>query len=106
MVVARCACDRQREKASSRRIDTIVLHLGTQRIKSRAGRLPDLIARDLRTDELVVGHVVIQSLNYPVPVAPGIRISLVFGGEKAIVGVTSHVEPVSRPSLAIPGRSQ
>src|SRR3954466_9304465 len=100
MVVAPCACDRQREKASSRRIDTIVLHLGTQRIKSRARRLPDLIARDLRTDELVVRRVVIQRLDDPVPVAPGIRISLVFRREKTIVRITSYVEPISRPSLA------
>ena len=63
------------------------------------------VARKLFADKLVVRHIVIESVDHPVAIAPRVRHGEV-GGFARGVGVTGQIEPVPAPSLAIVRRRQ
>ena len=61
-----------------------------------------LVPGELEGEELVVGQVVVEGLDHPIAIAPGVG---PFGVEfEAVgVGVVGQIEPVLRPSLAVGG---
>ena len=78
VVVALRAGDGQAEEAARGGIHAIVLHLGTQRVEAEArpvlaaGRSAvSAVAGDLRFDEQVVRHVVVEAPDHPVAIAEG-----------------------------------
>ena len=65
------------------------------------------IRRELPHDEFVIRNVVVQRLNDPVSIPPGMRIRPVVRSHVRVVfRVAGDVEPVPRPSLAIARRIQ
>src|SRR5438128_1405608 len=58
------------------------------------------IARDLLTEELIVGLVPIEGVDHIIPVKVGLR-DRVIGGIARRVGVSCNVQPVARPTLSI-----
>ena len=84
----------QQARSDSSRFDRfgrIVLAIGQQ------------VARDLLTEEYVVGLVLIQRVDHIVAVGPGMRIGEV-EFHAARFRIANHVEPMTAPTLAKPGR--
>ena len=68
-----------------------------------AARAGQQVAGQVLADELIVGHVVIESADQVVAILPGVgncKVELV----ALRLGVAHHVEPMPRPALAIMGR--
>ena len=78
---------------------------GRVAMKARGDKLVDValrqeIARDLLERELVEGHVAVEGLNDPVPVAPGVRPEIV-AAKAVAVRVAGEIQPVTGPLLGI-----
>ena len=65
----------------------------------------DFIPRNLQSKEAVVGHVLVERVNHPIPIPPGIR-TIRVQLEPVGIGVVRQVQPVLRPAFAISRRGQ
>ena len=71
--------------------------------------LLNLVRGDLVNQKLVVGHIVIECLDYPVAV--GVRINVTAQAAAAVVAaggirIAGHVQPVAAPAFAVLGHVQ
>ncbi len=62
------------------------------------------IAGDLRFDEEVVRHVLLDGLNDPIAIAEGVFVRVVAFGIQTVVGIAGNVEPEAAPLFAIARR--
>ena len=125
MIVATRAIDRQAQQTLANHPDQILhfillLHFlhplgGTRdfvfhtRHEEPRGRPPiqrpglQHVSSNLHPDEFVVGQILIQRANHPIAIGPrGVARSVVFVA--IALTETHHVQPVTRPALAILGR--
>ena len=65
-----------------------------------------LIARDLKSQELIVRHVLVEGLHDPVSVDKSLRIHSCFERMSLIFGESSQVEPVTSPPFTVMRRLQ
>ena len=124
VVVAAGAGDGQTEQSPRNRVDTILPLVGhhveafaivvlgpepeeTQRDVLVVTRIVEQVSGQLKLDEPVVRHVVVQRPNHPVAIAVrvGIELALVGADDVGLVlGETGDVEPQARPPFAIARR--
>ncbi len=64
------------------------------------GRVVELVASDLLTEELVVGLVLVKSVNYIVAIPPGVGTPVVHF-EAGRVSIPRDIQPVPTPPHAI-----
>ena len=64
-----------------------------------------LIGSNLLKNEVVEGHVLVQRIDHPVPIPPGMG-SRVVVLESITVGIADDVQPVLGPALSIGRRGQ
>ena len=79
-----------------------VVRPGDQEADSRGPFAPGLqhIPGQLHPGKLVIGQVIVESLDHPVPVGPGVAPGLVVFKTVALT-VARHVQPVSRPTFSV-----
>ena len=120
MIVAAGAGDRQAEKATGECVDPIGQRFGfglclcfgiaairnigrTEGEETGGGRLAisiEQVAGDLVGNELIVGHVRIESPHHPIAIAPCVGQCPVFKAAVDIA-VAGDVEPVAGPTFAV-----
>ena len=102
--------------ARHRRIGDVVVP-GTAPEKAQRGDgalafgLLQQVARDLRLDEEVVGHVAVEGLDHPVALDVGVGVALASRTARrqpagVVLAEAGHVQPVPAPALAVVGGGQ
>ena len=109
VVVALRAAQREPEEHASGHIDAIVIAFAERMEAQRRQQLLPVaaghqVSGQLRLDEAVVGHVVIEGLDHPVPVAVGERERSVLECGGHALAVARQVQPVTAPALSVSRR--
>ena len=123
MVVAAGASDGEAEEATADHVHAIMAFVGAGLRWLRDTEVPraqpeeaqttaqpfvigQQVAGDLRFDEGVIGQVLVQGVDYPVAVAPGVGIGFGRGAGEVVFPEAGDIEPVAGPAFAKVGRGQ
>ena len=107
MIVTLGAADGEAEHGARRDIEAVVIvfadGLEAERGQVVAGHL---VGGDLGFEEGVVGEVLIEGLDDPVAIAPGVGVGIVVAGTLLAVGIAGEIEPEAGPAFAVMGRGE
>ena len=107
VVMALRASGCQCHETSCESVYAIFLELRAVGEKSQPGtvtvRVWHQVAGNLGHQKLVVGHIVVVSLNDPVAITPNVWLWIVLSGIQPVIGIACDIEPVAAPALSIAG---
>src|SRR5688572_33391026 len=97
----------QRHESACESVYAIFLELRAVGKKSQSGtvaiRVWHQVTCNLGNQKLVVGHIVVMSLNDPIAITPNVWLRIVLSGIQPVIGIACDVEPVAAPAFSIAG---